>query len=633
MDDYFFPPADPNKAGKVDQPVELPEHPAETYPEDARLTGWSPEVASQMEATPQEENSMQDANQMDADLQEEIPMQDASPMDTAPQEEIPMQDKNQTDAASQGEILLQEAAQAEAVQQLGIAPGGISLPESSLSPAEHARQQALAIFDSTCPFHELGEGSRHVLETAALLHTTPLPPTKKKPLRAARELVRAHSAGEFNPEERKVLAAVLAYHRGKIRRKHFDQLDLSPVQQREALTIAALLRLAVGLNASNTGSTSVTQVELGRDEMWIVVDGPESAVDAAAAQHNASLWVKIGYPEVKVMSEEEAAAKRVPFPELTDKIGIQPEDAMSEAGRKVMRFNFARMLSHEEGTRKGENIEALHDMRVATRRMRASFEVFEEAFERRALKSHLDGLRRTGRLLGAVRDLDVFMEKAQRYIETLPESQRGDLHPLLHAWQEQRQAAREKMLALLNSPEYHTFKREFNIFLNTPGAGKRSLPKDQPAPDLVREVAPMMIYTRLAAVRSYDSWLEDAPIERLHALRIEFKKLRYTVEYFREVLGHQAEDVIDELKTIQDHLGDMTDAQVATVILANFIEESEARQAELPTEERANLQPVVTYLAYRDNERHRLMVTFKDVWRHFSRKDFRRKVAQAVSVL
>jgi CHAD domain-containing protein len=502
-----------------------------------------------------------------------------------------------------------------------------------LSPVQHVRDQALVLFDYTLPFHELGSGSRRVLETAALLYDTPLPPTKKKPLRAARELIRVQSSDEFSPEESKVLAAVLAYHRGKIRRKHFDRLDLSPMQQREVLTIASLLRMAVGLNASDSRATRIQDVDLGRDEMWVVVDGPEATIDAAAAQHNASLWVKIGYPEVKVMGKEEAAAKRVPFPELTEYIGMLPEDPMAEAGRKVMRYNFAKMLSHEDGTRLGEDIEALHDMRVATRRMRAAFEVFGDAFERRALKSHLQGLRLTGRSLGAVRDLDVFLEKAQRYIATLPEEGKGGLDILIQAWQEQREAARVKMLTHLNSPEYFTFKREFNIFLSTPGAGRRPLPKDQPTPDQVREVAPMLIYTRLASVRAFDSWLEDAPIERLHALRIEFKKLRYTVEYFREVLGHQAEQVIEELKAIQDHLGDLNDAQVATEILQNFITDMESRQADLPIEERVSLEPVVTYLAYRHAERHRLMATFDLVWRHFSRKEFRKRLAQAVAVV
>ena len=90
--------------------------------------------------------------------------------------------------------------------------------------------------------------------------------------------------------------------------------------------------------------------------------------------------------------------------------GLQPDDPMSEAGRKTLRFHFRRMLHHEPGTRLGEDIEALHDMRVATRRMRAAFRVFGEYYDPKAVRPYLKGLKRTGRALGAVRDLDVFQE-------------------------------------------------------------------------------------------------------------------------------------------------------------------------------------------------------------------------------
>ena len=85
-------------------------------------------------------------------------------------------------------------------------------------------------------------------------------------------------------------------------------------------------------------------------------------------------------------------------------------------------------------------------MRVATRRMRAAVEVFEEAFEPKALKPHLKGLRSTGRALGRVNDLDVFMEKAQKYLESQPEEHRRGLLPLLNSWDAEREAARTKMI-------------------------------------------------------------------------------------------------------------------------------------------------------------------------------------------
>jgi len=311
-----------------------------------------------------------------------------------------------------------------------------------------------------------------------------------------------------------------------------------------------------------------------------------------------------------------------------------PDEPLSEAGRKVMLFHFARMLSFEEGTRLGEDIEALHDMRVASRRLRAAFEVFQDAFEPGALKPYLKGLRATGRALGKVRDLDVFMEKAQQYLDTIHEDRHVGLDMLLAGWKEQRQAARSEMLEWMASQDYTDFKRKFNLFLNTPGAGARSTPVSMPVPTKVLELAPVLIYTRIASVRAYAPYLDNAPVELLHALRIEFKKLRYTVEYFQEVLGKQVKDVIDLLKQMQDHLGDLNDAQVAALILTEFIENWEARQAQLPVEELQTIEEVHHYLAYRQDERQRLMETFQEEWqKRFWQPAFREFLAQAVSVL
>ncbi len=362
------------------------------------------------------------------------------------------------------------------------------------------------------------------------------------------------------------------------------------MQQRAALTLAAILRIAEGLDSSGSGETAIQKVEPSASGMRIIVDGPSAAVDAAEAQQQARLWEKLGYPAVEVLVSSEAATWLIPYPQPAEKIGILPNDSLAEAGRKVMLYHFAQVLRHEDGTRLGEDIEALHDMRVATRRLRAAFEVFSEAFEPGALKPHLKGLRATGRALGSVRDLDVFMEKAQRYIETLPEEKRAGLDPLLSQWKEQREAARGRMLEHLNSWEYASFKEKFNLFLHSPGAGVRSQPPDQLAPDRVCELAPVLIYSRIAAARAYAPFLADAPIERLHVLRIEFKKLRYTVEYFSEVLGKRSVEVINDLKLLQDHLGDLNDAQVATQILGEFIEGWEASQQTLPIQERQSIE-------------------------------------------
>ena len=92
-----------------------------------------------------------------------------------------------------------------------------------------------------------------------------------------------------------------------------------------------------------------------------------------------------------------------------------PDEAMSEAGRKAMYTHFLKMLANEAGTRLGEDIEALHDMRVSTRRMRAAYRIFADYYDPKIFAPFNKGLRRTGAMLGAVRDLDVLLEKAEAW--------------------------------------------------------------------------------------------------------------------------------------------------------------------------------------------------------------------------
>ena len=327
------------------------------------------------------------------------------------------------------------------------------------------------------------------------------------------------------------------------------------------------------------------------------------------------------------------AQPEIRIPKIGKYPGVKPDDPMAEAGRKILGFHFAHMLKHENGTRLGTDIEELHDMRVATRRMRAAFDIFEPYFKPKVAKKHLKGLRATGRALGSVRDLDVFMEKAEQYLEGLPEDERVGLEPLLAAWQQERSTEREKMLAHLDSESYLRFKQDFTDFVSTPGTGNRSSSRTKPEPDLVRHVTPILIYTNLAAVRAYEKVVTNAVIEQLHALRIEFKKLRYTFEFFQEVLGKQSKDVIDDLKSLQDHLGDLNDANVACQLLRDFVETWEKRQSGLSLQERQNPEPVVAYLATKHAEQHKLTVTFPQAWSHFNRQEFRENVALAVSAL
>jgi CHAD domain-containing protein len=310
---------------------------------------------------------------------------------------------------------------------------------------------------------------------------------------------------------------------------------------------------------------------------------------------------------------------------------------MSEAGRKTLWFHFLRLLKHEPGTRAGDDIEELHDMRVSTRRMRAALRVFGDFYQPEAIKPFNKSLRNVARALGYVRDLDVFEAKAAHYLQTLPDAAQDGLDSLVESWRQQREDARQRMIAFFDSSHYQKFKHEFAAFLQTEGAGARPIPEltpgKSPWPYLVRHVAPRLIYTRYETVRAYETVLDNAQIETLHALRIDCKYLRYTLEFLREALGPEAGDVIQEVKAMQDHLGDLNDAQVAIDILNKFLIDWDVAQANVPLVQRRSTEGIVTYLASRHAEKHRLVTTFPQAWDKLNRAEVRRWVALAVAAL
>jgi CHAD domain-containing protein len=87
----------------------------------------------------------------------------------------------------------------------------------------------------------------------------------------------------------------------------------------------------------------------------------------------------------------------------------------------------------------------------------------------------------------------------------------------------------------------------------------------------VRHVAGSAIWTHYEAVRAYEGVIDTATVPQLHALRIECKYLRYTLEFFRDVLAAATEGLIGEVVTAQDQLGQMHDADVAADLIRGYI--------------------------------------------------------------
>jgi CHAD domain-containing protein/transposase-like protein len=338
-------------------------------------------------------------------------------------------------------------------------------------------------------------------------------------------------------------------------------------------------------------------------------------------------------PEAPVEQKQEEEprpgidAPRLPL-ELRDSVGALPDDPITEAARKVLLFNFERMLQHEPGSRRGEDIEAVHDMRVATRRMRSALRLFGPFFNPGEIKLFRHSLRDVAAALGDVRDLDVFIEKAQRFTQKRP---KANLDTLVTTWQQRLDHTRAELIYHLDSKNFARFVRKYHTFLTTPGDGGRAL---DGAAYLARHVAPRLIYEHYENVRAYDTRLDGASLPTLHALRIAFKRFRYTLEFFEEILGLEIKTVIKETKNMQDHLGDLNDTDVALAALREFVADHNRHYSGVPGFMRPDdINGVLLYIAAQQAEQQRLLETLPAAWASFNRDEVRRALALAVAVL
>jgi CHAD domain-containing protein len=228
--------------------------------------------------------------------------------------------------------------------------------------------------------------------------------------------------------------------------------------------------------------------------------------------------------------------------------------------------------------------------------------------------------------LGAVRDLDVLIQAAEAHRATLSEGEAAAFTPLVHAWSDDREVARLLLMRELDSSAYSRLVEEYRIFVTAEGAAVLA-PASPVAPHRVRDTAGSRIWLAYEQVRGYESVLRWADIETIHQLRIAGKWLRYTLEFFREALGPEVDQLIPRVVALQDHLGWLHDADVTIAMTRQFLVSNAGRLSPAETE------VIAAYLQGRERELERLRRTIGAPWRGVNGVAFRRLLGRAVSGL
>jgi len=250
---------------------------------------------------------------------------------------------------------------------------------------------------------------------------------------------------------------------------------------------------------------------------------------------------------------------------------------------RYLRKHGKRLLAHAEGIRTENDIEHVHQARVASRRLRTGLGVFADVLPAKTVRRWNRRLRRLTKGLGDARDRDVQIAFVDAILASHPADQRRELpglNRLRLRLTQQREAAQPRVIETLDRldasgivPEIlkETAKRK------TPG--KRARTKAGNA-FVWKRAARDISRTRDKLLRLEPCLDDPEAIEQHHEMRLAAKRLRYMLEIYKSPFDGRLNEPIKAIRSLQTLLGDIHDCDVWVTFIEQFSDEERQRSIE-----------------------------------------------------
>ncbi|HUP76388.1 MAG TPA: CHAD domain-containing protein [Acidimicrobiales bacterium] len=252
-------------------------------------------------------------------------------------------------------------------------------------------------------------------------------------------------------------------------------------------------------------------------------------------------------------------------------------------------------------------VEAVHDLRVAIRRVRADLRIFAKVFEGEWLDATQRRLRDLGRMVGQTRDVDVIAGRLEQLAETLPDPDQAGAERLLARLRLDRDVALQAVLASFatSSPELIVDE----LVGMAPRSRLAAAADEVDTDDLLAATRRQWKRLRKAARAAKD----EPTVENLHKVRLRAKTLRYSLETLEPLFGSSADEHAKALVRLQDHLGEMQDA----VVIEHWLRAARDEDA-------ANEFVLGEFVGLERARRESMRSSWRDEWRRASGKRLRR---------
>jgi len=290
---------------------------------------------------------------------------------------------------------------------------------------------------------------------------------------------------------------------------------------------------------------------------------------------------------------------------------------------RYVRKQLKQLTGQLDGVRRAEDVEFVHRARVASRRLRAAMEMFDDCFGRKRLKRWQKELRRFTRDLGSARDRDVHAQFVCQILSRLQKTEHcAGLARLLVKLEHQREETQPKVLDAIDrlsaSPVLDEMAQTTRSLVSK--LGKRGV---QVQSEFVFRQTEKHVLARMDEMLAYQDCLADPDDQDgHHAMRIAAKRLRYTMEICRPVHNRRLDDHINTVKEVQGLLGEIHDCDVWADDLERLLEEERRRIVKYyhHSGPLARLQAGIEYLRQeRQQQRRQLFEKLVQYWEEVGR--------------
>jgi CHAD domain-containing protein len=255
--------------------------------------------------------------------------------------------------------------------------------------------------------------------------------------------------------------------------------------------------------------------------------------------------------------------------------GIDCDVPACQAIVTVLKTRFDEMCALRDRALVWSDPEGVHDMRVASRRLRGAAKDFAPYLRKRSLNDAMRHIRTLADTLGDVRDQDVAIIGLQKLATTAPTEAASTLEQLIQVRDRNRAAARRYLRKDLSRIALKNKATGFKAAIEA--AGPKSKQKSEVT---YGEVARLIVGQRLKEVEELsEAFYQPLKIKPLHKLRIATKRLRYALELFEQCLGPEAGMFAKKVARLQTSLGELHDCDVWIDTFGKHLEQSKAGSA------------------------------------------------------